>query len=229
MKKQYLLICGLCWFTLSLMAQNAPKNPPKTGYGIMFGTHLAVVNPESTTFAFGGSAGFFRFQDLSPQTRLIVEAQAKFVAGYNESTFFEDHEVQPDGYGKSTAKFELQSMLYVELPVLLQFRSSNTAKHGFLVGVRPSANLLVVSDQGPFMTSSVNNVYAQDYSQLSLREAVRIFDFGVSLGWTYALSERLGMSLRYTQGLFDLTADNFFKKEANTFNSDLQLGLHINF
>ena len=45
--------------------------------------------------------------------------------------------------------------------------------------------------------------------------------FGLVLGYGYRLHQRWAVDVRYNQGLFDLTYDDFFKNTRTLLNSDL--------
>jgi hypothetical protein len=140
---------------------------------------------------------------------------------------FADTVVQPVGISISQASFDVRSLVFWELPVLLQWRPHRDARHAWLAGVRPSLNHRS-GGQSSRSSSSINGV-ATDLSGLNIRQGMRGFDMGLLVGWRYALTERLSLDVRYNQGLLDLTADNFFKNKTNTLNSDLQLTLRARF
>ena len=177
----------------------------------------------------GPSVGYYRFRDINNRLTFQIEFQAKLVSGYHISASFEDNVVNPAGLSVSNAAFNLRSLLFFEMPVLFKLRQNRTARHQYFTGLRPSLNAVTSYHGGNSGTSVTNGAFPSDFSQLSLRDAVRPFDLGIIAGWSYAFTRRLSLDVRYTQGIFDLTADNFFKSNANTFNADLQVSLRANF
>ena len=61
------------------------------------------------------------------------------------------------------------------------------------------------------------------------RSGIRKMDMGALVGYEWLFSSRMSLDVRYVQGLFDLTADNWFKNESTLLNSDLQLSIRYFF
>lgn len=203
--------------------------PPSSGTGLILGAQLSIVDQESFRLGFGPVAGFYHFEAINDHLAIQFELQGKLISGYNASTYFEDNTLNPLGLSTSSAEFHLRSMLFLEMPVLLKIHQNRQARHGFFVGARPSINAITSHQGGNVGISVSNGAFPNDLSTLSMREAVRRFDLGLVGGWSYAFTRRLSLDVRYTQGLFDLTADNFFKHDSNTLNSDLQISIRANF
>jgi len=210
-------------------SDSIPFSQPVSGGGMLLGAQVSLIDPQAFKLGFGPAVGYYRFRDINDRLTFQIEFQAKLVSGYHISALFEDNVVNPAGLSVSNASFNLRSLLFFEMPVLLKFRQNRTARHQYFAGFRPSMNALTSYPGGNTSISVSNNAFPSDFSQLSLRDAVRPFDLGIIAGWSYAFSRRLSFDVRYTQGLFDLTADNFFKSNANTFNTDLQVSLRASF
>lgn len=202
---------------------------PVHGSGLLIGVHTAVVEYAPFRVAPGPVAGYYWFHDLNDRVTLRMEFVGKAVGGYREQAVFSDAVITPEGVGRSLAIFNLRSLLFLEMPVLFQFRRDRTARHGFFAGLRPSANFVTGDNSGYLEFSTVGNVSPTDFRSLTLRRGVHEFDLSVVAGWNYALTRRLNLDVRYSQGLFDLTADNFFKNKSNTLNAGLQVSLRADF
>lgn len=218
-----MLLCGI-----AAQAQ-APdvQRPASNGGGVLLGTSVSIVDHQDFRAAVGPVAGFYYFEDLTDQWTFQVEFHWKIVPGYRLQAGFADTLVLPNGISISQASFDVRSLVFWELPVLLQWRPHRDARHAWLAGVRPSLNHRS-GGQSSRSSSSINGV-ATDLSGLNIRQGMRGYDMGLLVGWRYALTERLSLDVRYNQGLLDLTADNFFKNKTNTLNSDLQLTLRARF
>jgi hypothetical protein len=220
-----LLLCGI-----AAQAQTPDvQRPASNGGGVLLGTSVSIVDHQDFRAAVGPVAGFYYFEDLTDQWTFQVEFHWKIVPGYRLYAGFADTLVLPNGIGISQASFDVRSLVFWELPVLLQWRPHREARHAWLAGVRPSVNRLTGGQGSPSWSTASTGPAATDLSGLNIRQGMRGYDVGLLVGWRYALSERLSLDVRYNQGLLDLTADNFFKNKTNTLNSDLQLTLRARF
>ncbi|MBK9336715.1 MAG: hypothetical protein IPM98_08995 [Lewinellaceae bacterium] len=217
-----LLLCGI-----AAQAQAPDVRRPANGGGVLLGTSVSIVDHQDFRATVGPVAGFYYFEDLSDRWTFQVEFHWKIVSGYRLHAGFADTLVLPSGISTSQALFDVRSLVFWELPVLLQWRPHREARHAWLAGVRPSLNQRS-GGQSSWSSASTGGVDT-DLSRLNIRQGWRGYDVGLLLGWQYALSERMSLDVRYNQGLFDLTADNFFKNKTNTLNSDLQLTLRARF
>jgi len=223
----------------ALLLQAAPLPPDSTtttpprrlsnGGGALLGTSIALVDHSPFRLSPGPVAGFYYFEHLSSRWSFQVEFHWKQANGYNLSAVFADTVLNPSGIGISRATFGVRTLVYWEVPIMLQWRPELGSRHAFAIGVRPSMNVLSRGQTGSSSQSSSGFVVTTDMSYLSARDGLRRSDVGFLVGWTYALTDRLGLDVRYTQGLQDLTADNFFKNKSNTLNSDLQATLRARF
>ena len=203
--------------------------PPKpSGGGISLGIQSSIVDP-NFQLGSGVVAGYNRYQKLNRKWNLQVEFQAKIATGYQIYTAFEDNVVNPQGLSTSRRSFHLRSLVFFEMPILLQYRARPDSRHQFFGGLRPSVNVISKPTNGSNSITVANGVYPNDLNNLSLRKAVQQYDLGITLGYCYAFSPRFGLDIRYTHGFLDLTADNFFKSTDNNLNSDLQISLRTNF
>ena len=192
-------------------SDSIPFRAPASGHGFLLGSQLSIVDQSSFQTAFGPLAGYYRFKDLNDHLTLQVEFQAKIVSGYHLSANFEDNVVNPNGLSVSRNEFYLRSLFFLEMPVLVKIRRNPGARFDFFAGIRPSLNAITNHQQGSNSVNVSNGEYPNDLSNLSMRAAISRFDLGLIGGFSYAFSPHLSLDLRYTHGLVDLTADNFFK------------------
>jgi hypothetical protein len=221
---------------LTGLLSQTPCSPPdssaipmkRSGGGITLGLQSSIVDPKPFQLGSGIVAGYYRYYKVNRQWSLQVEFQTKIATGYNIYTHFEDNVVNPQGLSTSRRTFYVRSLVLFEMPVVLQYRPQPASRQIFFGGLRPSINVTTKPVNGNNSISVSNGVFPSDFSALSVRKAVRRFDLGLTLGWSYAFSTHLSLDLRYTQGFVDLTADNFFKTKDNTLNSDFQVSFRTN-
>lgn len=224
----------------ALLLQTAPLPPDSTAVpsnrkkpgsaGILLGTSVTVVGQRAFRLSPGPVAGFYVHENLNDRWSLQIELHWKQVNGYNLHAVFADTVLNPLGIGVSRAAFQVRTLVFWEAPILVRWRAGPTARHAFSLGVRPSLNMLTGErDRSNWRVARSGGAVPTDLSQLNVRQGLRRSDLGILVGWNYSLTNRLSLDARYTQGLYDLTADNFFKSKSNTLNSDLQVTLRARF
>ncbi len=199
------------------------------GIGVLAGAHLSIMDQQDFRTAPGPVLGLYFYRDLSTSTTIQIELHGKIVPKQNLKAEFIDTLVTPGGIGTSRVELLARTIRYLEIPVLVRLRRDRSAHWTFFTGIRPSWNHIKDVTGSSYSTTSHSGVTANDYKDLNIRQGIHRFGLGLTAGCAYALSRHLRLDLRYTQGLFDLTADNFFKNNSNTLNSDLQLTLRANF
>jgi hypothetical protein len=196
----------------------APAETTRWERGWLFGAGVNTVDYRPLRLRVAPHFGYFMRRRITPRTSLQSELALKFVPGYNWRAEFYD--VVPGG--SSQVILETDRLLYIELPLLLQ--RSWSPGHAWLLGLKPALTL-PISPFGSF--SSVNSgAPNRDYS---MHEGFRYIDLGLVLGWEYRFGRRWALDIRYNQGLFDLTADNFYHQREMHLNSDLQVSLRYFF
>jgi len=196
----------------------APAETTRWEGGWLFGAGLHSVDYRPLRLRVAPHLGYFIRRRITPRTALQGELALKFVPGYNWRAEFYD--VVPGG--SSQVILETDRLLYIELPLLIQ--RSWSPGHAWLLGLKPALTL-PISPFGSF--SSVNSgAPNRDYS---MHEGFRYIDLGLVLGWEYRFGRRWALDIRYNQGLFDLTADNFYRRREMHLNSDLQVSLRYFF
>lgn len=198
----------------------------QAGFGPIIGAQISPVDHQPLRLAAGPVLGCFWLQPLNRHWALQVEFQGRITPGYRLTATFTDTLVRPAGIGTSRGEINVRSAAYLELPVLLRWHGGKKSRHAWLAGVRPSVNFLNRRQtENIWSAASYNVVASPEPGEVQVRQGFHRFDLGLILGWSYALSDRLSLDVRYNQGLFDLTADNFFKSDEYTLNSGLQCTL----
>lgn len=192
-------------------------------WGWIVGAQVRIPNAPVQGWTSGIHTGLFLAQRLRNRLYIQAEPQIKFSQVRLTPLFFEDYDQNPVALGYGYRISYLGSFTMLELPVLLKWQSGQ--RHSWLAGLRPSVNTVRIYDaiSGKFTVGT--NVSASSFKDTNYRKGIRRFDTGISLGHEWRLRPALCLSLRYTQGLFDMTHDNFFK-DTNTYtNSDVQTSL----
>ncbi|MBK9336711.1 MAG: PorT family protein [Lewinellaceae bacterium] len=151
---------------------------------------------------------------LHPKTALQAELVLKPVSGYGWRAEFLD--IVPTG--SAQVILENNNLLFFEVPIVVQHRYA--PDQAWLVGLKPSWNVSVF----PYGSFSVTN-FNTPSRNYTAHSGIRYFDLGLVLGWEWRFGRRWALDVRYNQGLFDLTIDNFYKSRDIHLNSDLQVSL----
>lgn len=212
-----------------LPLDSLPVSSRRRSGGALLGASIAVVDHSDVRLSRGPVAGFYYSEPLGNRWAFQIEFHWKQTNGYNLSAVFADTASNPTGIGTSIAAFNVRTLVYWEIPIMLCWRPQPDARHAFAAGVRPSRNVLTGGQRYAQWSRNASDGAVADLEQLNVRQGLRRSDLGILVGWNYALTDRLSLDARYTQGLYDLTADNFFKSKSNTLNSDLQVTLRARF
>jgi hypothetical protein len=151
---------------------------------------------------------------------LEAAVRLKGTTGYNEKTHFEF--TAPGGSQKIDLTFN--NVFFVETPLVYKKTFSTDKRHSWLAGVRP-ALVFPVFNWGSYSTFSSGNTDLSAGNVIQLHDGVRLFDLGITAGWQWRFNDRWALDVRYTQGLLDLTHDNFFNNTNTVLNSDFQFTL----
>jgi hypothetical protein len=202
----------------------------RSGFGPILGVQLNIVDHNPFRLAPGPVLGCYWQQTLGKRSALQVELQGRVVSGYRLGVVYADTLVQPSGIGTSQGEINVRSAFFMEMPVLFRHHSGPKSRHAWLAGIRPSLNRLHGYQTNSRWSLESNGAPAPEWPQgLKVRQGFYQYELGLVLGWSYALSRRLSLDVRYNQGLVDLTADNFFKSDELTLNSGLQCTLRAKF
>jgi hypothetical protein len=141
-----------------------------------------------------------------------LSAMPNFHAGFfMEIDITKDVKVQPEllftvyGFKQSEGDVSNVRLNYVALPVIIKYFISES----FSFDLGPQVGLLVTAKNG---TGSLADVKSNFYDR----------DFGVNLGASLVISEKVSASARYYFGLSDITTEN-----TNNQNRALQLALQF--
>lgn len=196
-------------------------------WGMLVGSQLNLPNFKQGQMGSGIHFGLFGAYKIRERLWVQVEPQVKYGPARSTPASFEDYIVTPVTYGKANNVVQIKGLTCLELPVLLKFVPNENSRGAWLLGVRPSANFFKVNEDDGYVTAGA--VGLNTFDALDTRKAVQKEDIGFSIGHEYALSRSARFSIRYTQGLFDLTYDNFFGNSDTYTNSDLQASLRLLF
>jgi hypothetical protein len=198
----------------------------QSGFGPIIGAQVSPVGHQPLRLAAGPVLGCFWLQPLNRHWALQIEFQGRITPGYRLFTTFADTLVRPVGIGISRGEINVRSVAYLELPLLLRRQGGKNSRYAWLAGVRPSINFLNRHQTDNLWSISGYNIVAStEPTEANVRQGFYRYDLGLVLGWSFALSDRLSVDVRYNQGFLDLTADNFFKSDELTLNSGLQCTL----
>ena len=185
--------------------------------GWVLGGNLGIVDYQPLYFSVRPVVGYhvaFPMQNGYVQTGLLVTG----AKGYNQRANFE----YSSPGGNLQIEVSLNNLVFLEVPLVYQRAFTGDKRQFWLAGIRTAVVLPVnnfVSNAGTILPN--NSIFPN--ANIDLYDGVRWFDLGLTLGWQWRFSERWAIDVRYTQGLMDLTHDNFFNNTETTLNSDLQL------
>lgn len=191
-----------------------PISESRLERGWIFGANLNAVDYRPLRFSALPQLGYFWRYRLQPRTTFQGELVLKYVASYDWRAEFLD--VVPGG--SAQVILENKRVLYVEAPLVVQ--RAYAPGQSWQIGLKPALILPIA----PYGATSTSNFGAPNRNYSS-HEGIRYLDMGLVLGWEYRLNPRWALDLRYNQGLFDLTVDNFYRQRETHLNSDIQVSL----
>jgi hypothetical protein len=141
-----------------------------------------------------------------------LSAMVNFHAGFfMEIDLAKDVKIQPEllftvyGFKQSEGDTPTVRLNYVALPIMAKYFISDT----FSFDAGPQVGILVTAKNG---TGSLADVKSDFFER----------DFGVNVGASYVISDKVSMSIRYYFGLTDVTAAS-----TKNFNRALQLAFQF--
>ncbi|MCC6412094.1 MAG: PorT family protein [Saprospiraceae bacterium] len=183
-------------------------------------------------WVFGGNLGFVDYQPFRLSLMPVVgyhvslPVQKGFVqtgvqvtgaTGYNQKTEF----IYSAPGGSLDIDVSLKNLMFIEVPLVYQRAFTGNKRQFWLAGIRTA--VVVPVDNYVSNAGSTNSNDLFPYANIDLYDGLRWFDLGLTVGWQWRFTDRWAMDVRYTQGLMDLTHDNFFNNTETTLNSDFQL------
>lgn len=199
-----------------------PKFQTRWSMGILAGPRLALPVWPFRTATPGWHAGLYVQADLSPHWAIRSELAVKTLDNELER---ETSDVLYDAFGASIKVDQTvytNGLLFVELPVLAVRRMG---RHEWFGGPR----LTWVNVRDDVSSVATKGSAFTEVNYLEIRDGIRKTDLGLVLGYGYRLHQRWAVDVRYNQGLFDLTYDDFFNNTRTLLNSDLQFSLRYAF
>lgn len=215
---------------LSTLLMGQPSIPQDSlgqpEWGLCLGTQLSILQSSPWKLSPGAHLGFYYTRPLGSAIGIHLALHHKTIPDFGQRVRFSRYLLNPD-VGLSSISWEAhaRTLRFLEAPILLEWLQRGQC---WSVGIRPSINFIVETESFPIYSLRGHNL--EDFGQfdpVSAREGMRRWDLGLVVGWSKPLWHRLSLDVRYTQGLFDLTHDNFFKHTTNHTNSDLQVALRV--
>ncbi|MCB0643092.1 MAG: PorT family protein [Phaeodactylibacter sp.] len=191
-------------------------------FGVLLGSGLALSGLYQQGNKSTSHIGVYSNYGINDKHRIQLEAHLKYGANYNLSTTFTNFQSTPVGFQVSQIELMTSELVFLEFPLSWKFR---TGKGYLLGGLRTSAVFVPNSGQRNSYT-----VTGESFTEINdNRSGIRKMDMGALVGYEWLFSSRMSLDIRYVQGLFDLTADNWFKNESILLNSDLQFCIRYYF
>ena len=200
-------------------------------YHVLAGASLAAVDFNELQLRWAPHIGIGVSRTLIPGYRIQAELTGKIIKGYDFQSVLTDTILLANGVGFRSLNFSGNTLQYIEMPILIK-RQSAEHRFNWFAGIRPSVNW----SKGASVNSQTYGYFQAalaDFNKVpenaELRRGLRRFDLGMVLGVECRITRNLSMNLRFNQGLFDLTHDNFFQVRENTLNTDAQLSVQMSF
>lgn len=212
---------------LALDGKPFPKQKWKRLHmGIVAGlnTRMLVFNNKFSMLPFGGL--WFDYQikgkyhlEVRPQYVSVDVAYSEL--GKNGTRFSSSftHERFTDDRDYIIHHTTTYTLNYFQLPIIIKRQFGQKANFLF-TGTHLSYLLPNRKELGGTEGSWAG---AYPYLPFENKEGLQKFDVGLILGIQQTIHPKLKFDIRYTQGLFDITHDNWFKNSDIHINSDLQI------
>jgi len=128
------------------------------------------------------------------------------------------------GSSNSQSTVEAERMVYVEMPVLLNY---GVANHNFMVG--PSFSYLVSSlnKVTTVYESTTETIPTEEKSVWGYTDGFKKYDFSIVAGYEYALKPKLNLGVRLNYGLIDITDNDYFNDES--FDNNVQFRVYVTY
>jgi hypothetical protein len=207
------------------------RSGPAFHKGFILGTHLTITDYQSWQASVLPVVGFYLAYNISDRWSLQAEAHARFVGNYDLERSYSENYTVPTG---QSYFYEASSKLYsytsIDLPLLIQYRLK--PRWSLAAGLRHSIILENNGQRGSSVERGNNFSFdnlQSNWARLQLDRNLWPHDWGVLLGASRHFTRGWSLHLRYTQGLRDLSPDNFYGNDAYHLNSDLHFSIRKNF
>ncbi len=186
---------------------------------------VALVNRREKVVDLLPAFGLSLTHHFGPKWSVQADLLYKKVEGYNLSASFSDQGFTALGnYGSWSVQRSAQELIFLEMPILLKRRLAS-GKQAVFAGVRPA---WVRAIPGPGGSSYFNYQPAARFSP-TIQSGIRHFDLAFTIGCEARIWKNLWIDIRHSQGVFDLSYDNFFSNSYTDTTSDTQVTLRYYF
>jgi len=195
--------------------------------GVALGGQLALVNRRENVVDLLPAFGLSITHQFNPNWSVQADLMYKKVHGYDLEASFSDQGFSALGnYNSWSIWRTAQELTFLEMPILLK-RRLQSGKQAVFAGVRPA---LVRAVSGEGSSSYFNNSQNKSFEAFtSIQNGIRRFDLAFTIGCEARLWKNLWIDIRHSQGVFDLTYDNYFNNSYTDTTSDTQLTLRYYF
>ena len=141
---------------------------------------------------------------------------------------FARNEATPLGYNSIVTEVTTKEIAFIQLNNYLFWRVNPRHR---LQGGMALAHIRILKETPNIHTSLVTSLDEQMNALLikSNQPGIRAWDLGATIGYQFQCTKHWQIQLLYQQGLFDLTADNWFGNVQNDLRSNLQIQLRYDF
>ncbi|MEM1217433.1 MAG: hypothetical protein AAGH79_00900 [Bacteroidota bacterium] len=194
---------------------------------LMAGMANSLENTPQPDIAFKPFAGL-GLEWQAPKWGLGISAQIQTRTRVDWESQFARNEATPLGYNSVVSQVTTKELAFIQINNYLFWRIK--PRHRLQSGIS-LARIRVLKETPNIHTSTVTALDEQMSTFLvkSNQPGIRDWDLGATLGYQFQCSEHWQIQLLYQQGLFDLTADNWFGDVQNDLRSNLQIQLRYDF
>ena len=157
-----------------------------------------------------------------------ISAQGQYLTGLDWQSSFSQAEATPLGYNFASTEVITKKLAFAQLNTYLFWQLK--PRHRLQTGIAVAR--LHILEESPSLETNQVTFFDESLDALSIdsnQPGIRNWDFGATLAYQFQLSPHWQAQLLYQQGLFDLTADNWFGNTRNDVRSNLQIQLRYDF
>ncbi|MEO1711765.1 MAG: hypothetical protein AAFU60_00310 [Bacteroidota bacterium] len=170
----------------------------------------------------------FGLEWQTPRWGFGISAQGQYLTGIDWQSSFAQAEATPLGYNFASTEVITKKLAFAQLNTYLFWQLK--PRHRLQAGIAVAR--LHILEESPSLETNQVTFFDESLGALSIdsnQPGIRNWDFGATLGYQFQLSPHWQAQLLYQQGLFDLTADNWFGNTRNDLRSNLQIQLRYDF
>ncbi len=134
-----------------------------------------------------------------------------------------DRKIYGFGSVSEQTRIESQRLVYLELPVMMNFNAGN---HNFMGGASVS---YLVTGQHKVSTeyTSATESIVEDEMKWGTTDGFKSYDFSVVAGYEYSIQPKWNVGLRLNYGLIDVTNNDYFGNDS--FDNNVQLRVYLKY